>query len=1086
MNRDIAIVGMSVLLPKINSLRDFWRQTNTSKNVFQKIPHWNHHAFQGICGAQWGGFLQDIVVNIEELSVSGEEASYIEPRQLLVLEAVRRAIADVNREINRQQTSVILACGSNSGELRSKYETSCQLLQQQKIVEDLPRWSQHSYVGSLNNIISGRVAYTFDLQGKNFVVDACCASSLATVDLAIAELLTGDSEVVVTGGVDTLTAYEYLGLDKTKVLSHTGKSRSFSSDADGSVISEGAAILILKRLEQALTDKNNIYALIKAVGGSSDGRSSNSLTLPSTSSQIQALSKAWKKSGVDPRTVTFIEGHGNATKIGDATESETIVRFLQDCGNEKCALSTCKVTLGHTRAIAGTVGIIRAALALKHKIIPLHAQQKNLFPIFNNPNVYLPANSQTWFSSQQVRRAGVNAFGFGGTNYHVVMEEYPTATPIYGGQDWPWELFLFSANSKRDLWAKLQKLTLSLDVPIAEIAYACCEETESNHSMRLAILACDHRNLQSAVQKVIAHLEQGSVCPTNAFLNHSVVANRKIAFLFSGQGSQYLNMANELCCYLPGFRAVMDNAPVNTYIFAQHSAAKQDLQRTEITQPALAAVCLGYMSVLRDLHIIPSAVAGHSFGELTALHAAQVFDDKQYAKLANERGKAMAQTDAASMLFVRSDAKTIHKHIQSNDLFIANYNTPQQHIVAGPKKALDSLQHTLSSIGIAHRYLNVNHAFHTPMMETARSTFAKAIDDLNCAPPQISVYSNINAQVYTENIKETLNQQITAPVYFADMVQQMAKDGVDIFLEVGPRNILCNMVKEICTTPVFAVDSNNKGDIYGFLQTVAQLYIGGVDIKAQALFTARQLRDVSFDLLSEEQHKKDTWFVNGNKVWKKKLPMNKEILEYFQSQHREKKQETTAEFENSLPSQKETTANSVDAVMLSYQKTMQQFLQSQQEIMSLYLQQGKLSPASQTSQLFSNEHVEVFNIAQSPNFSDISQEVTPPLQCTVPEQCEVLQTSCDVVSKPASSIEDTLLQIVADKTGYPRESLSAEQMIAEELGIDSIKKVEIFQALEELFPVVKQQNISQALFSAQTLSDVIHELQTIDTPKKKS
>ncbi|BBM88319.1 polyketide synthase [Candidatus Uabimicrobium amorphum] len=1073
-NNDIAIIGMSVLLPKIFSIRDFWQHTKTDKNFFCPVPteHWNHFLYQGICHANNGGFLDEIAMDLEQFGLKEQHIPFIDPRQLLTLECVRCCFEDAgyhHRDFDRENTSVILACGSNSGALRAKYEFSAQLAQHQTFCKsELPEWSQHSYIGSLDNIISGRVAHCFGLEGKNFVVDACCASAMSAISIAISELQTGQSSVVVTGGVDTLTEYEYLGLDKTGVLSHSGNSRSFSSDADGSVISEGAAILLLKRKEDAIRDGDSIHAIIKGFGASSNGKN-KSLSLPSPQHQLKALNRAYQFSGVSPQVIEFIEGHGNATKIGDTAEAETIVQFLEDNDVEHCALSTCKATLGHTRAIAGVVGIIRTTLALKHKVIPLHAQQKNILPVLHNDRVHLPAKPQPWLGKYEKRSAGVNAFGFGGTNYHVVLEEYTPKDPVCGGQDWPWEILLFESHTTEDLVDQLQRISTA-DMRLAEHAYHCCMKVTGEKPLRLAMLASDIHMFEELVQVTLDALTQNDSLPRNVFLQKTEVRRPKIAFLFNGQGSQCLHMAREMFMYLPQFQFADNAAQRNIMhrIFANGDSSASTIHNTEIAQPALAMIHQGYHALLQDLQINPDIAAGHSFGEISAFYCSGALTAEQHFQMSVARGQVMSGDGEGGMLSVFGEIDLVVDCIKNfSDVVVANYNCPQQIVLSGNIKTLEKIHHQFPQ----SQFIKVSHAFHSPQMQQAQTDFAKHIEGFDFKEPIIPVYTNTTGkEVQRENMKTTVVEQITSPVLFHDMIQRMHDEGVELFLEIGPKNVVRNLVKNIVPqASSMAIDPKN-GEIHGLLQTIAELYTHGVDMRLDALFTARHLDLSEGKTLSSE----NIWWVNGVRARKEKMSKEpsqslRQIHQYFSSLHKEEDEHRQPIF-HTRNDMNEKGINEKDDVMLSYQETMRKFLETQQQIMSLYLTEGGNASLSLPQNISTAVSPPQFGENTGTRLGESREKISEEPHGKMKSMEKVTQEIHEAYDE---NVEKAFLQVVAQKTGYPVASLSLQHMIAEDLGIDSIKRVEIFEALKEKFVIVEE----QSGFSAVTLKDIFDTIQ---------
>lgn len=393
----------------------------------------------------------------------------IEPLHLLTLEAVRAALKDANyldRPFNREQVSVILGA-SGAGDLGGSYgfrsmlphflgDAASDMLN--RLDDRLPQWTEDSFAGILMNVAAGRIANRFNLGGTNFVVDAACASSLAAVSLAVKELEGHTSDMVIVGGADTIQSpFSYLCFSKTYALSRNGQCRTFDEKADGIVISEGIGILVLKRLADAERDGDHIYAVIKGVGGSSDGRDKG-LTAPRPEGQVRALRRAYAKAGVSPATVGLIEAHGTGTVVGDRTELQSLSQVFEEaaCAPQSCAIGSVKSMIGHTKNTAGVAGLIKTALALHHKILPPTLGVDHPTPQVNllDGPLYINTESRPWVRREGVpRRAGVSAFGFGGTNFHAVLEEYTddylTSSSDGALQQRPAELCIWKADTRQ-------------------------------------------------------------------------------------------------------------------------------------------------------------------------------------------------------------------------------------------------------------------------------------------------------------------------------------------------------------------------------------------------------------------------------------------------------------------------------------------------------------------------------------------------------------------------------------------------------------------------------------------------------------
>ena len=476
---DIAIVGMSALLPGAHDLDRYWSNLLQKINTLREIPpqRWDWRLYfdeektsPDKIYSKWGGFLDELPFDPTEFGIPPAAAKCIEPMQLLALEAVRRALADAGYEdgnFDREKTSVIFGASGGLGDLGQLYATRSELPRvvgptADQVRERLPEWSGDSFPGILLNAIAGRIANRFDLGGANYVIDAACASSLASLESAVRQLETGQCNVAIAGGVDTMQSpFGYFCFSKTQALSANGEARAFDKAANGIVISEGVGVVVLKRLVDAERDGDRIYAVIKGFGSSSDGRGA-SMTVPTSIGQLRAMRRAYAKAGFCPSTVSLYEAHGTGTALGDRVELESLAFLLRESGAKpgSCAVGSVKSLIGHTKGAAGVAGMIKAALALHHKVLPPHAGVEDPLPALRETSspVYMLKEPAPWVDSpSHPRRAAVSAFGFGGTNFHAVMEGYSAAIlPGAGGaKEWPCELFAWRASDRQTLLAEV-------------------------------------------------------------------------------------------------------------------------------------------------------------------------------------------------------------------------------------------------------------------------------------------------------------------------------------------------------------------------------------------------------------------------------------------------------------------------------------------------------------------------------------------------------------------------------------------------------------------------------------------------------
>ncbi|HEX4620601.1 MAG TPA: beta-ketoacyl synthase N-terminal-like domain-containing protein, partial [Myxococcaceae bacterium] len=516
---------------------------------------------------KWGGFLPEVTFDPLSFGIPPKSLPSIDPVQLLSLEVARRALADagyLEREFDRERTSVIF--GAEGGtDLSTAYGFRAlypQLLGEmpEKLAEHLPALSEDSFAGVLSNVISGRIANRLDLGGVNYTVDAACASSLAAVDLAVKELVTGNSEMVLCGGADLHNGIaDYLMFSSVHALARKGRCRTFDADADGIVLGEGVACLVLKRLADAERDSDRIYAVIRGVAGSSDGRSLG-LTAPRKEGQVRAMERAYRQAQVSPAEVGLVEAHGTGTVVGDRTELATLTEVYERAGAKpgETAVGSVKSQIGHTKCTAGLAGMIKASLSLYHRVQPptLHVSKPNsAYDPTKSPFV-ISSVARPWLPplSGGSRKAAVSAFGFGGTNFHTVLAEYPRAEPpAAGGVRFPAEMFLFRGETPAHASQRAGELLRRLGTPIpgslTDLAFTVCGEGKG--PVQIAVVAQDLEDLKRKLARA-----QTLAAGDGVYVPR--VPHGSLAFLFSGQGSQRPGMMCDLFVAFPALQRLLE------------------------------------------------------------------------------------------------------------------------------------------------------------------------------------------------------------------------------------------------------------------------------------------------------------------------------------------------------------------------------------------------------------------------------------------------------------------------------------------------------------------------------------------------
>jgi len=870
---DIAIIGISTLLPKAQDPERFWQNIIEKVNAITEIPanRWDWRIYydpdrnaRDKIDSKWGGFIDDVPFDPISFGIPPKSIKSIEPLQLLTLEAVRRALVDAGLEEGkfdftptaREKTSVIFGAGGGMGDLGQQYTTRATMplfveKTSSEVWERLPEWTEESFPGMLLNAIAGRVANKFDLGGSNYIVDAACAGSLAAIDLAVQELESGRSNMVIAGGVDGMqTPSSYFCFSKTKALSPRGVARSFDKGADGIVISEGIAIVVLKRLADAQRDGDRIYAVIKAVAGSSDGKGL-SMTAPRPAGQRRALQLAYQKAGFSPNTLGLYEAHGTGTVAGDRAEAETITETLREAQalRKSCAIGSVKTTIGHTKSTAGVAALVKMVLSLYHKVLPPHANVEQPIEAIADPEspVYLLKDAHPWLGSRP-RRGGVSAFGFGGTNFHAVLEEYNDwQSPALGADNWPWELMILQGKNREALIAEVRFLLEALrgadfsgtvrsgnpTLRLADLAYtyASAKALTTNPASRLACLTIcvkDLVELTASLELALKHLEGDSrePLPLNIQLRERTrpvpfrETQDKIAFIFPGQGAQYPEMAREVALYFPQMRQALELAdretagklpkllsqfiyPASAYSETELDSYKQQLTNTHVAQPAIGAISMGFLEIIAQLGLTADMVGGHSYGEYTALYAAGVLSPKEFIRLSETRGRVMAsgcEVADGAMAAVQMTREDLLEYLSSFErVVLANHNAPLQSVISGERTQVEKVVSSLTSKGVQARMLPVAGAFHSSLVESATVPLSEAIASCQLKSPKIPVYSNSDGiyESEPEAIRDRLSAHLLNSVQFVSQINSMYAAGARVFVEVGPKSILKSLVGQI-------------------------------------------------------------------------------------------------------------------------------------------------------------------------------------------------------------------------------------------------------------------------------------------------
>lgn len=1075
---DVAIIGMAGMFPGSPDTAAFWSSIVRGENAITEVPpeRWNPELYfdpEGKPGektpSKWGGFLPDIPFDPAVYGIPPRSLSAIEPVQLLALEVARRALADAGydqRELDRERTSVIF--GAEAGtDLAGGYGFRALWPQYVGAVPPeldavLPALTEDSFPGVLANVIAGRIANRLDLGGVNYTVDAACAASLAALDLAVKELTTGTSDTVLCGGADLHNSIQdYLMFASVHALSKTGQCRTFDSTADGISLGEGVAALVLKRLADAERDGDRIYAVLKGVGGSSDGRSLG-LTAPHKDGQIRALERAYRQAGVSPLEIGLVEAHGTGTVVGDRTElatlSDVYIRSGVPVGS--VTLGSVKSQIGHTKCAAGLAGLIKASLAIYHGILPptLHVRTPNPYYDPKTSPFVFSDTPRPWLLPPAQRKAAVSAFGFGGTNFHAVLTGYEPAAGIapfvevagkklVGGNAnsglvappaprpayarWPAELFLVRGADRAAAQATLELLSARLaadaDVSLAALARGVCAR-HAGEPVQVALVAASRAEL--ALRLAAATTFQPA---PGVFVSSGV--SGPVAFLFPGQGSQRVGMLGDLFAAFPALQHWLHLGPAvarkvfpgSAFSPETRAAQQAALTDTRVAQPALGLCDSAMAELLGALGVRAEHAAGHSYGELVALAYAGALAPAELVALSRTRGEhilAAAAGDAGTMAAVSGSPAEVERALQGVEgVVLANRNAPGQTVISGPTKAVEAALVVLEKARIAARLLPVACAFHSPVVAGASRTLAHWLERVPFAAPRLPVWSNAEVTPYPADaagIRRRIAEHVARPVRFDEEIEAMHDAGARLFVEVGPGRVLTGLVGKILAGRAHvAVSTDAAGEpgLVSLLHALATLAVHGVTVDVAPLFAGRaQACDLS---VPPKPAPSTLWLVNGQRARPAVGEPPAGAL-----------RPVSGPVVRSLGALAPPAGDGREGVMLEYLRGVRGLVEQQREVMLRYL--GAAPEA-----VVHEGRVEV-------------------LPAVVGSQTALVVASPIIDVGPPRSMGELLLDIVSARTGYPVEMLGLDLDLEAELSIDSIKRIEILGELAQRTGMVSE------------------------------
>ena len=855
----IAIVGMGCRFPGgANDPESFWQILHNGIDTIKEVPssRWDLDAYYdpdpetlGKMYTREGGFLDAKVdeFDAEFFGLAPREAVIMDPQQRLLLEVSWEALENAGVAVDQlagSQTGVFV--GINTADYS----------QLQMKVRDPNNLNAYAFTGNTASVAAGRLSYLLGLEGPSIAIDTACSSSLVSIHLACQSLRGGECRMALAGGVNLMLSEEGpIILSKMRALAVDGRCKTFDAAADGYGRGEGCALVVLKRFSDAIADSDNILALIRGSAVNHDGRSSG-LTVPNGLAQQKVIRAALANAGVKPNQINYVEVHGTGTALGDPIEVEALANVLSEghSREQPLMLGSLKTNIGHLEAASGVAGLVKVILAMQHKEIPPHLHLKTPNPAISWQDLPLviPTEPTPWpVNIEQRRLAGINSFGFSGSNVHVVLEEAPEAKLAPQEVERPMHLLTLSAKSEGALTELTERVTSYLKIHESESLSDVCftlNTGRSHFEHRLAIVTQQQAESLEQLTALAAGKEiEGGVRGIVPRSNKP-----KVAFLFTGQGSQYLGMGRQLYETQPTFRKALQlcdeilrlylDVPLLEILYPDdvaRAAPSPKLDLTAYTQPALFALEYALFQLWRSWGIEPSAVMGHSVGEYVAACVAGVFNLEDALRLVAYRGKLMqALPSEGEMVAVFADESLVKAAIESSAglVSIAAINGSKNTVISGEREAVRAVLKKLEVLKVDFRSLKVSHAFHSHLMEPMLDAFEQIARSVEYSPPQIRLISNLTGQSIEGGEiaqAEYWCRHIRESVRFSAGMQALHNCGCEVFIEIGPHPVLTGMGRQCLPEEAgVGLPSLRRGhdDWQQLLQSLAELYVRGVRV----------------------------------------------------------------------------------------------------------------------------------------------------------------------------------------------------------------------------------------------------------------
>jgi acyl transferase domain-containing protein/NADPH:quinone reductase-like Zn-dependent oxidoreductase/acyl carrier protein len=854
----IAVIGMGCRFPGGgDSPEGFWRVLTDGIDAIREVPadRWDAESYYdadistpGRGNNKWGGFLDEIGgFDAGFFRILPREAERMDPQHRLFLEVAVEALdhAGLARERLR---------GSRAGVFVASYHNDYTQMQ----YTDLESVDARTLTGTLHSVLANRLSYLLDLRGPSLSLDTACSSGLVSVHLACQSLRAGETDVALAGGVSLMISPDVMiSLAKGGFMAPDGRCKTFDARADGFTRGEGCGVVVLKRLADAIADGDHVLSVIRGSAVNQDGHSTL-LAAPNGLAQQALVREALANAQVEPSRIGFVETHGTGTALGDPIEVEALAAVIgaPRADGSRCLLGSAKANVGHLEAAAGVLGVIKATLVLQHGVVPRQVHFTRLNPHISLAGTCLdvPAEARPWPRGATPRLAGISAFGVGGTNAHIVLEEAPLVSEPSDdnadddrAHDSLAQLLALSAQSHEALRALAESWTAFLpatSASLAQLAYNAGSR-RSHYDHRLAIVGRTREEWRAGLDAAIA----GEPAPAVATGRSPERGDPRVAFVFCGQGPQWFAMGRELLADDGVFRDTMVACDAlmtprtGWSLLAELSSddTSSRLDQTEVAQPALFAIQIALAALWKSWGIVPSAVVGHSVGEIAALYVAGTLTLEEAVRVVCERGAIMQKANGggrmAAVGLTAADAEALVRPY-GDRLSVSAINSPRGVTLSGEPTALAEAIASVAARGISHRMLQVQYAFHSAQMAPFERELATALADVVGRSPLVPVYSTV-----TGTRADTLRfdgayfgRNVRSAVRLAPAVDAMIVDGVDVFLEIGPHPVLATSIAECleerkAEAPILASLRRGRPERDTILQALAGAYACGCAVQ---------------------------------------------------------------------------------------------------------------------------------------------------------------------------------------------------------------------------------------------------------------